>query len=112
MSVTSALDCRYAGQSHELRVATVDDFAAEHQRRNGYARPGTPVEVIALRATATVPSPVSLADLPPVPRAPATGPAVIGEPDCTIWVPAGWTATPGVGGALVLERTDPEAGAL
>ena len=39
-SVTTAFDCRYAGQSHELTVPSVDDFPAEHRRRNGYARPG------------------------------------------------------------------------
>jgi N-methylhydantoinase A/oxoprolinase/acetone carboxylase beta subunit len=103
--VTSTLDCRYAGQSHELRVAGVEAFAAEHQRRNGYARRETPVEVIAVRATATVASPVSPADLPPAAREAATGPCVLAEPDCTIWVPAGWSAAPAVGGALVLRRT-------
>src|SRR4029077_16634026 len=29
------LDCRYAGQSHELRVPSVGAFPAEHERRNG-----------------------------------------------------------------------------
>ena len=47
-----SFDCRYVGQSHELTVARVADFEAEHQRRNGFARRGTPVEVIALRAAA------------------------------------------------------------
>ncbi len=32
------------------RVADVDDFRAEHERRNGYARPDAPVEVVAVRA--------------------------------------------------------------
>ena len=32
VEVTIGVDCRYAGQSHELRVATVADFHAEHQR--------------------------------------------------------------------------------
>ena len=30
--------------------ADADDFAAEHERRNGHARPGAPVEVVAVRA--------------------------------------------------------------
>jgi len=47
-----ALDCRYAGQSHELTVPAVADFHAAHHRRNGYSRPDAPVEVVALRATA------------------------------------------------------------
>ena len=52
--VTTAVECRYEGQSHEVRVATVADFAAEHRRRNGYDRPTTPVEVVALRATPAI----------------------------------------------------------
>ena len=99
-----ALDCRYEGQSHEIRVPSVDAFHAEHERRNGYARPATPVEVVALRATASVAAPVDVADLPVAERAAADGPAVIAEPDCTIWVPAGWRAEPGAAGALVLTR--------
>ena len=35
----------------------------------------------------------------------AVGPAVIAEPDCTIWVPEGWAAEPGAAGALVLRRS-------
>lgn len=100
----AAVDCRYEGQSHELTVPTVAAFAAEHERRNGYARPGAAVEVVALRASARLTSPVAVLDLPPVERAGATGPAVLAEPDCTIWVPAGWTAAPGAAGALVLRR--------
>jgi len=99
-----ALDCRYEGQSHEIRVPSVDAFHAEHERRNGYARPATPVEVVALRATASVAAPVDVTDLPVAERAAAVGPAVIAEPDCTIWVPAGWRAEPGAAGALVLTR--------
>ena len=44
------VDCRYAGQSHELIVADVDEFPAVHAQRNGYTRPGVDVEVVALRA--------------------------------------------------------------
>jgi N-methylhydantoinase A/oxoprolinase/acetone carboxylase beta subunit len=100
--VELALDCRYAGQSHELRVPRVDDFPAEHERRNGYRRDGHPVEVVALRATARLPSGLAVDDLPLVERAGAVGPAVIAEPDCTIWVPAGWVARPHPSGALIL----------
>lgn len=99
-------DCRYAGQSHELPVRTVEAFAAEHHRRNGFARPDAPVEVIALRASARRRSPIDFADLPdPGGRTRAVrGPSVIAEADCTIWVAEGWTATPGGGGAWVLTR--------
>ena len=55
VDVELALDCRYAGQSHELTVPDVADFHAEHRRRNGYARPDDPVEVVALRAVAARP---------------------------------------------------------
>ena len=105
--VTHAFDCRYAGQSHELRVDDVSAFEAEHGRRNGYTRPGTPVEVVAVRVTAQSPSPVTGADLPPVDRPSAVGPAVIAEPDCTIYVPEGWTAANGAAGALLLRRPPP-----
>jgi N-methylhydantoinase A/oxoprolinase/acetone carboxylase beta subunit len=104
VEVEVSLDCRYAGQSHELRVPSVDAFAAEHERRNGYRRPDTPVEVVALRATARRPAPLAVADLPPVARDAAVGPAVIAEADCTVYVADGWRADPGPLGALVLTR--------
>ncbi|MBX3314128.1 MAG: hydantoinase/oxoprolinase family protein [Actinobacteria bacterium] len=109
-SVSTAVECRYEGQSHEIRVASVDDFPAEHERRNGYARPETPIEVVALRATARRAASVSIDDLPPVERVAAVGPTVIAEPDCTIWVPDGWRADPHpASAAFVLTRVlDPE----
>ncbi|HET6772409.1 MAG TPA: hydantoinase/oxoprolinase family protein [Acidimicrobiales bacterium] len=106
--VTTALDCRYRGQSHELTVASVAAFHDEHGRRNGYARPDDPVEVVALRATAVRPPAVAAEDLPPPERAvpaPVAGPAVVAQRDCTVWVAPGWVARPGVAGALVLDRT-------
>jgi 5-oxoprolinase (ATP-hydrolysing) len=104
--VETLFDCRYAGQGHELSVATIEGFGAEHQRRNGFARPDAPVEVVALRASARLPSPVQLADLPdPGGRSGVVvGPAVIAEADCTIWVADGWKASVGGGGAWVLTR--------
>jgi N-methylhydantoinase A/oxoprolinase/acetone carboxylase beta subunit len=104
--VVTSLDCRYAGQSHELTVPSVEDFAAEHQRRNGYARPGAPVEVVALRVSARTSSPTPVEGLPvPGGRAPAVGPAVLAEPDCTVWVPDGWSAEVGGGGSWILQRS-------
>jgi N-methylhydantoinase A/oxoprolinase/acetone carboxylase beta subunit len=104
ITVEVALDCRYAGQSHELTVVSVDAFGEEHRRRNGYARPGAPVEVVALRARARRPAPLDPSDLPPVRRERMVGPAVAVEPDCTAWIPEGWKAEPHPSGAWVLTR--------
>ncbi len=107
VDVTTSVDCRYRGQSHELTVATVGDFEDEHRRRNGYARPGAPIEVVALRARARVAAPLAPGDLPPPEphdRRPTTGPAVLAEPDCTVWVPEGWTADVADDGSWVITR--------
>ncbi len=103
--VETAVDCRYVGQSHELTVARPENFPAEHVRRNGHARPGAPVEIIAVRARASMPAPIAVSDLPDVQRARVVGPAVVAEPDCTVWVPEGWRAGPGALGAWIMERT-------
>jgi N-methylhydantoinase A/oxoprolinase/acetone carboxylase beta subunit len=105
-TVKTALDCRYRGQSHELTVPSVGEFHDEHRRRNGYARPEEPVEVVALRAVATRPPTVAAAELPAVARlaGEVRGPAVIAEPDCTIWVADGWVAQAGADGALLMQR--------
>ena len=104
VSVTTLVDVRYAGQSHELTVATPADFHDEHERRNGYSRPDAPVEVVLLRARASLEPPVRAEDLPAEARKGAAGPTTIAEPDCTIYVPDGWEAEPGELGALVLRR--------
>jgi N-methylhydantoinase A/oxoprolinase/acetone carboxylase beta subunit len=57
-----------------------------------------------LRARARIDSALDITTLAVEPRETATGPAVIAEPDCTIWVPDGWVARQGEAGALVLER--------
>jgi N-methylhydantoinase A/oxoprolinase/acetone carboxylase beta subunit len=103
--VETAVDCRYTGQSHELTVPTPEDFPAEHRRRNGFSRPGAHVEVVALRARATAPAPLTVDALGrPPPRQPAIGPCVLAEPDCTLWVPPGWRAEVSGDGAWVLKR--------
>jgi N-methylhydantoinase A/oxoprolinase/acetone carboxylase beta subunit len=100
-TVTTSVDCRYRGQGHELTVDDPAAFHAAHERRNGYAEPSSPVEVVALRARAEAPP---LAGPLPDPggRGRAVGPCVLAEPDCTTWVPAGWTAEVVDGGAWVL----------
>ncbi|MCB1032033.1 MAG: hydantoinase/oxoprolinase family protein, partial [Acidimicrobiales bacterium] len=105
--VETALECRYVGQSHEIRVSCVEDFPAAHEQRNGYSRPGTEIEVVALRATARLAPVVVLSDMAPVQRQGAIGPAVIAEADCTIWVPEGWQGEVHSSGALVITRTNP-----
>ena len=102
--VERLVDCRYSGQSHELTVGSPDAFPAEHDRRNGFIRPGAPVEVVALRVRARRPAPLSPDELPEVARPTVRGPEVVAEPDCTVWVPEGWRAEPGPLGAWVLHR--------
>jgi N-methylhydantoinase A len=105
-TVETAVDCRYRGQSHELTVPTVDEFHDEHRRRNGFARPDELVEVVALRAVATRPPVVAADQVPTGDRleGEVRGPAVIAEPDCTIWVADGWVARVGAGGASLMHR--------
>ena len=104
--VTTAVDCRYVGQSHELTVATPVDFHEAHRARNGFDRPDEAVEVVALRATAALPAAQSLTSISTMPRTATAGPAAVAEPDCSIWIPAGWAAEPAEAGALVLRRID------
>ncbi|MBO0886133.1 MAG: hydantoinase/oxoprolinase family protein, partial [Acidimicrobiales bacterium] len=100
--VASSLDCRYAGQSHELVVAEPSDFEEEHRRRNGFARPEARVEVVALRARASAAPPLDPSLLPPPPRRRAEGPFVLAEADTTVWVPPGFVAEVGGGGSWVI----------
>jgi N-methylhydantoinase A/oxoprolinase/acetone carboxylase beta subunit len=104
VTVETFVDCRYAGQSHEISVRGPDDFAPAHERRNGFVRPDTPVEVVSIRARASKAAPLELGALPPVTRRTVRGPDVVSEPDCTVWLPDGWTAAPRALGAWVLER--------
>ena len=106
VEVVYALDCRYQGQSHELTVESVDAFPDEHRRRNGYARAGAFIEVVALRARARQPAALEPVDLPAPQRERLVGPAVAAEIDCTVWIPEGWTAGPGPAGAWVITRTE------
>ena len=107
VDVELSVDCRYAGQSHEITVPSVGHFEEEHARRNGFSRPGAPIEVVALRASARLAAAVDIGRLPyagPA-RSSAVGPVVLSEPDCTVWVPEGWTAEVGGGGSWILRRS-------
>jgi N-methylhydantoinase A/oxoprolinase/acetone carboxylase beta subunit len=100
----SFLDCRYRGQSHEIRVSDVGAFPAEHERRNGYGLTDGVIEIVAVRAVARGPAPYDVAGLPVTPRTGGVGPVVLAESDCTVFVPDGWSAREGEAGALVIER--------
>jgi N-methylhydantoinase A/oxoprolinase/acetone carboxylase beta subunit len=104
-AVETALDCRYQGQSHELTVPSIDEFHGEHARRNGYAKPDTAVEVVALRARATSAAPLAITNLAAPERAVVRGPSVVSEADCTVYVPAGWRAEVGALGTWIVQRT-------
>ena len=112
IEVSSSLDCRYEGQSHELRVASVREFGAAHEQLNGYVLAGRPVEVTAVRATAELPAQDTveqvLASWDVVQRGEVVGPEVLVRDDCTMWVPQGWRGRPGPLGSWLL-RPD-EAG--
>jgi 5-oxoprolinase (ATP-hydrolysing) len=90
--VTTAVECRYEGQSprdpggHD-RTTSPRPIAAQRLRPpgcagggGGHAGHGPP------RRPGVDPT-----DLPPVDRVGVLGPAVVAEPDCTIWVPR-WLA--------------------
>jgi N-methylhydantoinase A/oxoprolinase/acetone carboxylase beta subunit len=104
--VVVGLDCRYAGQSHELTVPEVAAFEAEHRRQSGYALEGAPVEVMAIRASVQWWAPVHAEALPPAPgrSGQVTGPQFVAEPDCTIWVAARWCANVDASGSWILRR--------
>lgn len=112
--IETRLDVRYAGQSHEVQVASLEEFPAAHEARNGYHLDGAPVEVTALRAVAEGPPPAPLEQVldrwRQSPPPDVTGPRVLAREDCTIWVPDGWAGEPGVLGTLVLRRTRVGAG--
>jgi N-methylhydantoinase A len=108
-SLTWAVDARYAGQAHELRVDIESPMPGEierafheaHERQYGYSLPGRPVEVVTLRARLMAPEP-----LLPLVRSPgraARSPA----PRATskMWTEAGSAAT-----APVFERAGLGAG--
>jgi N-methylhydantoinase A len=134
-------DLRYVRQSFELTVAAddldglADRFHAAHEQRNGYAMPDEPVELVALRVTATVE-----VDKPPLQEEPGSdeaqqeqtrranfdgewveapvhdraalgagsavrGPAIVEFAEATCVVRPGWEGEVDEAGALVLRRS-------
>jgi len=140
-TVVREADCRYAGQGFELTVAAGEPFDAAaverrfhdaHERAHGY-RMDEPVELVTLRATATIPgatpelshdadgsdseverrtatfgtemceTPVHRWDALAV-AAELAGPAIVEGGESTVVVPPDWGATVDGQGTLVLER--------
>ncbi len=104
------LDCRYQGQSHDMRVRAVGAFHDEHRRVNGYARPEVPVEVTAVRVSLSTAAAMDVGDVFRTEvgdwgTGAVVGPKVVAREDCTIWIPEGWRGTEGALGALVLNRS-------
>ena len=71
--VSTFVDARYLGQSHELTVdyaagdgwkALTDRFHRLHAERNGFARPADPVEAVTVRAEAVARPSLTTGDLP------------------------------------------------
>jgi N-methylhydantoinase A len=137
-----AYDVRYRGQAHELTVRDLarpglDELRAAfedlHEERYGYRDDG-PVEVVTIRATASVPGPeldlaagdgaepctrshravvfggethdAEIVRGEPPPGFEIEGPAICELPEATLAVPPGWRGTVDDAGTIVLERTD------
>jgi N-methylhydantoinase A len=161
-TVTFAADLRYVGQSYELEVplaerpddatakaerpdnatanaagwfeadSLAERFHAAHERTYGYRSP-EPVEMVTLRATATVERDVQHGEYAPTveserdhrevwfdgqphqttvlarrslaPNETVTGPAVLEQRESTTLVPPGWRGTVQQDGTLVLQKT-------
>ena len=72
-TVSTAVDVRYVGQSHELTIGHVSGdgwdrlsrrFHDEHRLRNGFSRDEDPVEVVTVRASVVGDPPLTVDDLP------------------------------------------------
>ncbi len=103
---------RYVGQGHELELLATpaDDGAAiaarftdAHRSRYGFTLP-RPVECVALRHVASEPGARATFSRP-ARAAPFDGPLSEVLSDATLWVAAGWRATPLEIGGWRLERT-------
>jgi N-methylhydantoinase A/oxoprolinase/acetone carboxylase beta subunit len=98
-------DLRYVGQSFELTIplgsGLAERFHAAHRERYGYADPGRPLELVAIRTAEVRPAPrLEVAG----PTLSALGPQVLELEGATVWVPAGWGGETDARGTLVLTR--------
>lgn len=110
--VQSHYELRYRGQAFELAVdASVPElaaaFAAEHERRFGFADPNGQVELVTVRVSASEPAQPATppGDLSPdlLPAAPPIATQRIELAEATVVVPEGWSAA-AIGPDIVLTR--------
>jgi N-methylhydantoinase A len=99
-------DLRYASQSFELSVTLgprlPERFHEAHESRYGYADPGRPLELVAVRTAEIRPAPeVTVTG----PKRDARGPQVLELDGATAWIPTGWTGETDAHGTLVLRRS-------
>ena len=135
-----AYDVRYRGQAHELTVRDLPGpdladlraaFEDLHDERYGYRDPDAPIEVVTIRATASVAGPqldlaageftgsersrrpvvfdgtehdAEILRGEPAPGERVAGPAVCELPEATLAVAPGWAGTVDDAGTVVLER--------
>jgi N-methylhydantoinase A len=98
-------DLRYSGQSFELTIPLggelAERFHAAHAERYGYADPGRPLELVAVRTAERRPgADVTIGG----PSLEARGPRILELEGATAWVPAGWAGATDAEGTLHLRR--------
>jgi N-methylhydantoinase A len=140
-TIERAADLRYVGQSHELTVSVPTPFDSEtvaerferaHERTRGYALDDEPLQLVTLRASATIPGdPPKIAhegsgdarrgtrqaafgdervETPVYDRTglavgtTLSGPAIVAGGESTVVVPPSWDATVDEQGTLVMEQ--------
>ncbi|MGH2875931.1 MAG: hydantoinase/oxoprolinase family protein, partial [Solirubrobacteraceae bacterium] len=110
-------ELRYRGQAFELPVPAGAEaspaelrerFEAAHEERYGYRDAEQELELVTVRVSATVPgADVALAVQPgdgPAPGTRIAGPATVGLPESTVFVPAGWAGEVDAVGTIRLRR--------
>ena len=120
-AVDIRLDVRYLGQSHELSIPWVDGdgwdqiaaaFHETHRRRNGFARPDDPIEVVTVRAEVTGTAALDIGSVvPPPPHGEGvTGARPVltagGTVEATVVRRAGLATGDEVVGPAVIEETE------
>ena len=121
VGVRSLVDVRYRGQSHETPVVyqpgdgwpvLTARFHRAHRERNGFARPGDPIEVVAARAEAAGEAAMRWPDLPEiVPTGePRRGTRTVltgeGRQEASVWWRPGLAAGAEVVGPAIIEEAE------